>query len=150
MKKFYTSTLFVLNFVLAVAQTGTGIGAKVVDSKTFKPLQNVIASIQNTNLTQLTDATGNFVFKNVPVGKGLLQLRLNGYKDQLMEIDIEQGKIQSIGTIQFVEDITEEQQVSLVTITDSNLGDESSGSENTSSLLQSARDQFLQIGRAHV
>ena len=144
MKKFYTSTLFVLNFVLAVAQTGTGIGAKVVDSKTFKPLQNVIASIQNTNLTQLTDATGNFVFKNVPVGKGLLQLRLNGYKDQLMEIDIEQGKIQSIGTIQFVEDITEEQQVSLVTITDSNLGDESSGSENTSSLLQSARDQFLQ------
>ena len=144
MKKFYTSTLFVLNFVLAVAQTGTGIGAKVVDSKTFKPLQNVVASIQNTNLTELTDATGNFVFKNVPVGKGLLQLRLNGYKDQLMEINIEQGKIQSIGTIQFVEDITEEQQVSLVTITESNLNDESSGSENTSSLLQSARDQFLQ------
>ena len=144
MKKFYTSALFVLNFALAIAQTGTGIGAKVVDSKTFKPLQNVVASIQNTNLTELTDATGNFVFKNVPVGKGLLQLRLNGYKDQLMEINIEQGKIQSIGTIQFVEDITEEQQVSLVTITESNLNDESSGSENTSSLLQSARDQFLQ------
>ena len=144
MKKFYTSALFVLNFALAIAQTGTGIGAKVVDSKTFKPLQNVVASIQNTNLTELTDATGNFVFKNVPTGKGLLQLRLNGYKDQLMEINIEQGKIQSIGTIQFVEDITEEQQISLVTITDNDLGDESSGSESTAALLQASRDAFLQ------
>ena len=144
MKKFYTSALFVLNFALAIAQTGTGIGAKVVDSKTFKPLQNVVASIQNTNLTELTDATGNFVFNNVPVGKGLLQLRLNGYKDQLMEINIEQGKIQSIGTIQFVEDITEEQQISLVTITDNDLGDESSGSESTAALLQASRDAFLQ------
>lgn len=144
MKKIYTSVLFVMNFVLVFAQTGTGIGAKVVDSKTFKPLQNVIASIQNTNLTELTDANGRFVFKNVPVGKGLLRLRSNGYKDQLMNIDIENGKIQDIGTVQLEEDITEEQQLSLVTITDNDLGDDSSGSESTSGLLQASRDAFQQ------
>ena len=144
MKKFYTSALFVLNFVLVFAQTGTGIGAKVVDSKTFKPLQNVVASIQNTNLTEITDSKGKFVFKNVPVGKGLLQIRLNGYKDQLMQIDIEKGKIQDIGTIQFVEDITDELKTTVINISDTQLNDESSGSENTNSLLQSSRDAFLQ------
>jgi CarboxypepD_reg-like domain len=144
MKKIYTSLLFVMNFVLVFAQTGTGIGAKVVDSKTFKPLQNVVASIQNTNLTELTDVKGRFVFKNVPVGKGLLQLRSNGYKDQLMTIDIENGKIQDIGTVQLEEDLTVEQQLSTVTISDTELNDEGNGSENTSSLLQSSRDTFLQ------
>ena len=144
MKKIYTSVLFVLNFVLVFAQTGTGIGAKVVDSKTFKPLQNVVASIQNTNLTELTDINGKFVFKNVPVGKGLLQLRSNGYKDQLMAIDIENGKIQNIGTVQLEEDITIEQQLSTINITDAQLSDDNSGSENTNSLLQSSRDTFLQ------
>jgi hypothetical protein len=144
MKKIYTSVLFVLNFVLVFAQTGTGIGAKVVDSKTFKTLQNVVASIQNTNLTELTDVNGKFVFKNVPVGKGLLQLRSNGYKDQLMAIDIENGKIQDIGTVQLEEDITEEQILSTINISETQLSDESSGSENTNSLLQSSRDAFLQ------
>ena len=144
MKKFYTSVLFVMNFVLVFAQSGTGIGAKVVDSKTFKPLQNVVASIQNTNLTEFTDVNGRFVFKNVPVGKGLLQLRSTGYKDQLMTIDIEKGKIQDIGTIQFEEDITEEQQLNLITITENDLGDDNSGSESTSGLLQSSRDAFQQ------
>ncbi len=144
MKKIYTSVFFVMNFVLVFAQSNTGIGAKVVDSKTFKPLQNVVASIQNTNLTELTDINGKFVFKNVPVGKGLLQLRSNGYKDQLMQIDIENGKIQDIGTIQFVEDITEEQQLSLITITENDLGDDNSGSESTAGLLQASRDAFQQ------
>ncbi len=144
MKKIYTSALFVLNFVIVFAQTGTGTSAKVVDSKTFKPLQGVIASIQNTNLTEITDANGKFVFKNVPVGKGLLQIRSNGYKDQLLDIDIEAGKIQSIGTIQLVEDITVEQQLSLVSISEGDLGDDSNGSEGTASLLQASRDVFQQ------
>ena len=144
MKKIYTSILFLMNFVLVIAQTGTGIGAKVVDSKTFKPLQGVVTSIQNTNLTEITDVKGNFVFKNVPVGKNLLQIRSNGYKDQLLPIDIENGKIQSIGTIQLVEDFAEDSKVSTINISDTELNDEGSGSENTTSLLQSSRDVFLQ------
>ena len=53
MKKIVISTLFVMQVLFTFAQTTTGITGKVVDSKTQKPLQNVVASIQNTNFTSL-------------------------------------------------------------------------------------------------
>ena len=55
--------MFVMQVCFAFAQTGTGFSGKVVDSKTQKPLQNVVVSIQNSNLTEITDAEGKFVFK---------------------------------------------------------------------------------------
>ena len=62
MKKLVISTLFVMQVFLGFAQATTGITGKVVDSKTQKPLQNVVASIQNTSLTALT----NGVFRGMP------------------------------------------------------------------------------------
>jgi len=126
------------------AQTATGISGKVVDSKTQKPLQNVIASIQNTNLTQLTDANGKFSFNNVVVGVQLLQIKTQGYKDQLIQIEIIQGKILDLGVVVLEEDIVRDQQQSVINIPDSDLGDESNSSESTTSLLQSSKDAFLQ------
>jgi hypothetical protein len=144
MKKLFTISLIVLNFVLVFAQSGSGIGAKVVDSKTGVAMQNVIASIQNLNLTEITDSKGKFVFKNVPIGKQLLLIRNQGYKDQLLQIEIQKGKILEIGTIQLEEDVADDARVSTINISDAQLSDDNSGSENTNSLLQSARDAFLQ------
>jgi len=62
MKKLVISTLFVLHSIFSFAQTTTGFTGKVVDSKTQKPLQNVVASIQNTTITALTNAIGIFTF----------------------------------------------------------------------------------------
>ena len=62
MKKLVINTFFVMQVLFGFAQTGTGITGKVVDSKTQKPLQGVVASIQNTNLTQITDVVGKFTF----------------------------------------------------------------------------------------
>jgi len=61
MKKLVISTLFVMQVFFGFAQTTTGITGKVVDSKTQKPLQNVVASIQNTTLTALTNGAGTTV-----------------------------------------------------------------------------------------
>ena len=144
MKKLVISILFVMNVAFVFAQTGTGFSAKVVDTKTQKPLQNVITSIQNTNQTQLTDASGNFIFKDAPVGSQLLQVKSSGYKTQLITIDVELGKILELGIVVLEEDITEEQQLSLITITENDLGDDNSGSESTAGLLQASRDAFQQ------
>ena len=143
MKKLVISTLFVMQVVFVFAQTTTGIKGKVVDTKTQKPLQDVIASIQNTNLTIVTDATGAFTFKDVPSGSQLLQIKTAGYKEQLLSVDVEAGKMLDLGVIVLEEDIAE-QQTSLVAITDNDLGDDNSGSESTSSLLQASRDAFQQ------
>ena len=130
--------------MFAFAQMPTGATAKVIDGKTYKPMPGAVVSIQNTNLTEITDGNGKFTFKNIPLGKQLLQVRTNGYKDILMELEMQGGKIMDLGTIPMDEDIKIEQQLSITTISDAQLSDESSGSENTNSLLQSSRDAFLQ------
>jgi len=144
MKKLVISILFVMSSVFSFAQKETGFSGKVVDSKTQKPLQNVVVSIQNTNQTQFTDALGKFIFNDAPEGSQLLQIKSSGYKSQLISIEVEKGKIFDLGVVVFEEDITEEQQLSLVTLTENDLGDDNSGSESTAGLLQASRDAFQQ------
>jgi len=144
MRKLVISTLFVMQVLFAFAQTATGVTGKVVDSKTQKPLQNVVVSIQNTSLTQLTDAAGGFTIKDVATGKQLLQIKTVDYKEQLLQVDIVAGQTVNLGVIVLELDITEEQQNALITITDNDLGDDNSGSESTSGLLQASRDAFQQ------
>jgi len=144
MKKLVISTLFVMQVFFVFAQTTTGLTGKVVDSKTQKPLQNVVASIQNTTLTALTDGSGTFTFKDVTKGSQLLQIKSSGYKDQLLSVEIETGKMLDLGVVVLEEDITSEQQLSLITITENDLGDDNSGSESTAGLLQASRDAFQQ------
>ena len=144
MKRLILSILLVMSVCFTHAQSGTGVSGQVVDSKTQKPLQNVIATIQNINLTEVTNAEGKFVFKNVPAGSLLLLIKNQGYKDQLLSIDVESGKVLDLGVVVLEEDITDEQQLSLVTLTDNDLGDDNSGSETTSGLLQATRDTYQQ------
>ncbi len=144
MKKIILSTLFVMQVVFAFAQSGTGISGKVVDSKTQKPMQSVVVSVQNTNLMQLTDASGKFSFDKVEIGNQLLLLKSNGYKDQLLQVEIIEGKMLDMGSIALEEDLTQEKQMTLIAITDNDLSDDNSGSESTAGLLQASKDVFLQ------
>ncbi len=144
MKKIIISTLFVMQVMLAFGQSNTGFSGKVVDSKTQKPIQSVIVSIQNTNLTQLSDSNGKFTFNKVDAGNQLLLLRSSGYKDQLLKIEIIEGKMLDMGTVTFEEDLTQEKQSVLIAITDNDLSDDNSGSESTAGLLQASKDVFLQ------
>lgn len=144
MKKFVFSLLFTMTIFIGFAQNGTGFSGVVIDSKTQKPLRGVIASVQNTALTEITNSEGRFTFKNVPAGSQLLMIKNQGYKDQLLAMDVVEGKILDIGLIPLEEDITQEQQLTLITITDNDLGDDNSGSENTAGLLQATRDGIQQ------
>lgn len=145
MKKLVISMLFVLQVVFAWAQERTSsVTGKVVDSKTQKPLESVVATIQNTTLTALTNSEGVFVFENVVVGNQLLEVNSNGYARQLLSINVTEGTVLDLGSIMFEEDITSEQQLSLITITENDLGDDNSGSESTAGLLQATRDAYQQ------
>ena len=142
MRKLILSILFVMQAVVGFAQTG--ITGKVVDAKTQRPLIEVVATVQNTALTEITNKQGVFTFKEVPVGAQIVLLKTSGYKDQLLAVDVVNGKVVDLGLITMEEDVTLEQQVILVTITDNDLGDDNSGSESTAGLLQASRDAFQQ------
>ena len=145
MKKLVISMFFVLQVVFAWSQDKTaGVTGKVVDSKTQKPLENVVTSIENTTFTALTNSEGQFVFDAVVVGDQLLEINSAGYARQLISISVTEGSVLDLGTIMLEEDITSEQQLSLITLTENDLGDDNSGSESTAGLLQASRDVFQQ------
>jgi len=144
MKKLVISILFVMQVVFAFAQQSTLVKGKVVDAKSQKSMQNVVAALQNTTLTTLTNSDGIFVFENVPAGNHLLEINSTGYSRQILSIEVIEGQPLDLGVVVLEEDQTEEQQLSLITITENDLGDDNSGSENTAGLLQASRDAFQQ------
>lgn len=144
MKKLITSFLFMLQISFVFGQTNTTVFGKVVDSKTQKPLGSVICSFQNTIFTQLTNVDGKFNFNTPALGSQLLLLKSDGYKDQLLKIEIAEGNQIDLGLITLEEDLTQKQQNSLIIINESDLSDDNSGSEGSGSLLQASRDAFLQ------
>jgi hypothetical protein len=144
MKKLVLSTLLVLQAVFVFAQQNPALKGKVIDAKSQKPLQNVVAIIQSNNQSVLTDFEGNFVFQALPSGAQVLIIKSTGYNQQNLMLEPFTGETIDLGTIVLEEDITSEQQLSLVTITENDLGDDNSGSESTSGLLQATRDPYQQ------
>ncbi|AWA29088.1 TonB-dependent receptor [Flavobacterium magnum] len=144
MKKLVFSFLFVMQVFFGWAQQTATVNGKVVDSKTQKPLQSVVAAIQNTSLTVISNADGTFTIKDVPSGNALLKVSSSGYTQQIMPLELKPGQVLDLGVVVLEEDLTSEQQLSLITITENDLGDDNSGSESTSGLLQASRDAYQQ------
>lgn len=144
MKKLLLSVLLVIQAVAAMAQTPGKITGRVVDSKSQRPMANVIVSVQNTILSVTTDPTGQFTIENVDQGDKLVSLKSAGYRDQLLPVKVVAGTTVDLGTVVMEEDITQEQELSLITITENDLGDDNSGSESTAGLLQASRDTYQQ------
>lgn len=145
MRKLVLSILFMMQAVLVFAQQNGTVTGKVIDSKNQRPLHNVVVSLQNTTLTTLTGIDGVFIIENVSSGNHLLEIRSNGFVTQLLPLELEEGQILELYTVVLEEDITAEQELSLITLTENDLGDDNSGSETTSGLLQASRDVFEQV-----
>src|SRR5690554_606923 len=116
----------------------------VVEHKTQQPLKDVEVALIHTNRATITDGDGVFVMTNSPSGNQLLTFQLNGYLQRSYTLEIVESENIDLGTVFLEEDVTAEQQLSLITLTESDLGDDNSGSETTSSLLQATRDAFQQ------
>jgi len=144
MKKLVLSILFVLQVFVVLGQSTSRITGKIVDSNTQAPLKGVVVTIQNTPLAKTTIGDGTFSIDNVPTGEHIVLVRSSGYLQQSLPILVKEGEVLDLGLILFEEDITSEQQLSLITITESDLGDDNSGSDNTAGLLQATRDVFQQ------
>lgn len=144
MKKLIISTLLFMHVVFGFGQSNTGLLGKILNSKTFNPIVSVAVSIQNSNLSLLTDVDGGFRFKQVPPGKQLLFIHTDGYKDLLVQIEIIEGKMLDIGDITIEEDLTQEKQLGLIALSENDLSDYNNNSENTTSMLQATKDVFLQ------
>lgn len=145
MKKLVISLLLVMQVVCAFAQQQTGsVTGKVVDSKSQKPMLNVVATLQGTNQTAITNAEGVFIFEKVGEGSQTITVGSTGFVTQTFNLEVAAAQPLDLGVVTLVEDITTEKELSLIAITDNDLGDDNSGSESTAGLLQATRDAFMQ------
>ena len=144
MKKLALSLLFLFQAVIMMAQNQSTVKGKVVDSKSQNPLGSVKVMVQSNEQFVTTNNLGEFVISGIAKGEQKLIVSLNGYTTQNFAIEVVENQTLDVGLMLLEEDITSEQQLSLVTITENDLGDDNSGSESTAGLLQSSRDAYQQ------
>lgn len=137
--------LFLALMLLSVAACAQHVAVfgKVTDAKTLEPIAGAVATLQSSGQAASTNPDGIFVLERVPEGEHMLAIAYNGYVTQTFSLGITGGRPLDLGTILLEEDITTEQQLGLITLTESDLAD-SGGSENTAGLLQASRDAFQQ------
>ncbi len=144
MVKKYTVFFVFLFFNLAFSQQEIIVTGIVIDARTQIPLENVVVTIQNTAVMQLTSKTGKFELRVFTTKEQLLLLRSQGYKDFLLKLQYNSGQNVNLGILQLEDTYTDEVPAALITLSDTDFSDDNSSSEMTSGLLQSSRDAFMQ------
>lgn len=141
MNKIFVSMFFIL-FSLLEMQSQNIIKGTVVDADSEKPLVDAFISVLKTNNNQKTTLGGAFRITNLSNGSYILQISAETYETQNFPLEAN-GKMIDLGKILMYHDITEDQDLSLITITDDELNDDASAADNISGLLQATRDIFL-------
>lgn len=144
MKKLVLSLLFLFQAIFVMSQNQSTVKGKVVDSKSQSPLGSVKVMLQSNEQFVTTNSLGEFQISGISVGNQILVISVDGYNTQNFPIEVVANQTLDVGLLFLDEDITSEQQLSLVTITENDLGDDNSGSESTAGLLQSSRDAYQQ------
>lgn len=114
----------------------------VVDRNSEHPLSNVSVRVKNTNIAIKTTLNGDFEIKNLTNGYFILEIEFRGYETQNFPIELN-GQPIDLGIILFYKDYTEQQDLSVITITDDELSNDASAADNISGLLQASKDIFL-------
>ncbi|MFC0777858.1 TonB-dependent receptor domain-containing protein [Flavobacterium sp. HJSW_4] len=144
MVKKYAVFFIVWFFNFAFSQKEIRVTGIVIDARTQNPLENVVVTIQNTAVMQLTSKTGKFELQIFPQKEKLLLLKSQGYKDFLLKVQSNSGQNIDLGILQLEDTYSDEAPAALITLSDNDFSDDNSSSEMTSGLLQSSKDAFMQ------
>lgn len=135
-------TMFFSIGLIASATAQNIVKGIVKDSNSENPIQGVSVKILNTSVSGTTDANGGFTLTNLSNGSFILEIKFVGYETQNFPLEFN-GNTIDLGVILLYEDVTEDLDLSTITITDDELNDDASAADNISGLLQATRDVYL-------
>jgi hypothetical protein len=114
----------------------------VVDSESEKPIEHIEVRLKpSLNITKTT-SNGEFILKNNTNGTYVLELKLQGYETQKFSIQFT-GKVIDLGIILLYKESTEQIDLSVITLSDDELNDDTTTADNISGLLQASKDIYL-------
>ncbi|HMQ43670.1 MAG TPA: TonB-dependent receptor [Mariniflexile sp.] len=143
MKKRLLISLFGMFSIFTAFAQQTIIRGSVKDAISFEPLPEVLVTIEETKQTATTNAKGAFVFSaNVPLGEQVLRVSKVGYVTKRYPIVVNESKTVNITDMTLELDTTSSQDLFTITLSDDELNDDTSGSDNISGLLSSSLDVF--------
>jgi hypothetical protein len=143
MKKRLLISLFGMFSIFTAFAQQTIIKGSVKDAISFEPLPEVLVTIEETKQTATTNAKGAFVFSaNVPLGEQVLRVSKVGYVTKRYPIVVNESKTVNITDMTLELDTTSSQDLFTITLSDDELNDDTSGSDNISGLLSSSLDVF--------
>ncbi len=131
--------VFLLSFSLDAQNVVKGI---VLDGNSESPLQNVSVSVKRGSQSTITKADGSFELSGFSDGIYVLEITLKGFETQNFPLTFKGNPI-NLGTIYLFADLSIDQDLSIITITDDELNEDASAADNISGLLQATRDIYL-------
>nr|WP_299032492.1 TonB-dependent receptor [uncultured Tenacibaculum sp.] len=138
----FTMTMLLLFLGFTSLNAQNVVKGIVINSDSENPMQDVSVSVKTANVSSVTDTSGAFTLTGLPDGRQIVTVSLNGYETQNFPVELS-GKTVDLGTIFMYEDLSEDQDLSTITITDDELNDDTSAADNISGLLQASRDVYL-------
>ena len=141
MKKSFFIFLFGIFSTITMFSQETIVKGSVKDAISFEPIPGVTITIEGTFLSETTDGNGEFQFKTiVPLGEQMLKIEKGGYVTKRYPIIINEGKTVNITDMTL--DIVDSGDEFTIALSDDELNDDTSGSDNISGLLSSSLDIF--------
>jgi len=133
---------FALFFIYCTAKAQTiRITGKVIN-RASKNLEAVLISIEGTTFSAQTDNQGHYQLTVDLRGDFILKVELKDYETNRLPIVLEASSIH-LATVVLKKDSTVELTDNLITLTETDLSDDSGTIENATGLLQATRDVFL-------
>ena len=85
---FLTIGIFIVTIGYSQQKTKTQLSGKVLDAKTQRPLIGASVILADSKTGTLSDSSGNYVLKNIPVGHTIIEVSYAGYKTLVEHLDL--------------------------------------------------------------
>lgn len=124
----------------------TTLRGKVLDPSTQQGIPDVEVSIANTDLLEMSDEEGHFLFHkaSLPYGEGILVLRKYGYQEQYLPIVINEGKDLNLSVLYLQAEVDPlVKEMGVVRLSEEELDLDIGSASNISGLLGASKDVFL-------
>ncbi len=143
MKKGLFIFLFGIFSIFTAFAQQTIVKGSVKHAISFEPIPDVTITIEETQQTTQTNVLGEFIFSdNVPLGEQVLKISKEGYTTKRYPIVVNDGQTVNITDMTLDIDASDGSDLFTISLSDDELDDDTSASDNISGLLSSSKDVF--------